>query len=71
MVRVLLAGVGPAVQGLDAHAPHQRAHVPAADLHGLAGQQIAQHARAGKRPLQMKLVEAAHQRQIGLTDRPD
>jgi hypothetical protein len=64
--RVLLARVGLAVQRLDAHAPHQRAHVPAADLDALQAQQVAQHAAAGKRVLQVQLVDAAHQRQLGL-----
>jgi hypothetical protein len=67
--RVLLARVGLAVQRLDAHAPHQRAHVPAADLDALQAQQVAQHAAARERVLQVQLVDAAHQRQLGLGDR--
>jgi hypothetical protein len=67
--RVLLARVGLAVQRLDAHAPHQRAHVPPADLDALQAQQVAQHAAAGERVLQVQLVDAAHQRQLGLGDR--
>jgi hypothetical protein len=66
---VLAARVGLAVQRLDAHAPHQRAHVPAADLDALQAQQVAQHAAAGKRVLQVHLVDAAHQRQLGLAHR--
>jgi hypothetical protein len=67
--RVLLARVGLAVQRLDAHAPHQRAHVPAADLDALQAQQVAQHAAARERVLQVQLVDAPHQRQLGLGDR--
>jgi hypothetical protein len=58
---VLLARVGLAVDRLDAYQPHQRAHVSAADL--------AQHAAAGKRPLKVQLVDAAHQFEVSFADR--
>jgi hypothetical protein len=44
--RVLLARVGLAVQRLDAHALHERAHMPAPDLEPLAVEHVAQHAAA-------------------------
>ena len=66
---VLLARVGLAVQRLDAHAPHQRAHVPPPHIDAPQAQQIAQHAAAGERVLQMQLVDAAHQRQLALGNR--
>ena len=66
--RVLLARVGLAVQRLDAHAPHQRGHVPAPDLEALAVEHVAQHAAAREGMLQVQLVDAPHQRQIGLAD---
>jgi hypothetical protein len=59
-----LARVGLAVQRLGAHAAHQRADVPAPDLHAFAAKQVAQHARAGERMLQVQLVEPAHERQV-------
>jgi hypothetical protein len=43
--------------------------VPAADLDALQAQEVAQHAAAGERVLQVQLVDAAHQRQLGLADR--
>ena len=58
-----------AVQRLDAHAPHLRAHVPPSDLHALQAQQIPQHAAAGIRVIQVKAVDAPHERQFRFRDR--
>ena len=41
----------------------------AADLEAPAGEEVAQHAAAGKRVLQVQLVDAPHQLQVGIADR--
>ncbi len=64
--RVLLARVGLAVQRLDAHALHQRGHVPAPDVEALAVEHVAQHAAAGEGMRQVERVDALHQPQVGL-----
>src|SRR5512135_310883 len=68
VARVLLARVWLAVQRLDAHAPHQRGHVLAADLEALAVEHVAQHPTARKRTLQVEHVDALHQPLVGLRD---
>ncbi len=64
--RVLLARVGLAVQRLDAHALHQRGHVPAPDVEALAVEHVAQHAAAREGMRQVDHVDALHQPLIGL-----
>lgn len=66
MRRVLLARIGLAVQHLDAHAQHQRAHMSPTDLDALQAQEVAQHAAVRERGFQVQLIDAAHQRQLGL-----
>ena len=44
--------------------------MPAADLAPLGSQQPSQHAGAGKRELQVQLVELVHDRKVGLRHRP-
>jgi hypothetical protein len=53
----------------DAHFAHQRADVLASDHYALSLEQAHQHARAGKRMLQVQLVDAAHERKIRGTQR--
>ena len=70
MAGLALAGAGLGRQGLDAHALHERADVAPADLHAFARELPAQHASAHEGVLQVQLVDAAHERLVGLTDRP-
>ena len=62
--------VGPAIDGLDRHLPHQHPDMPAADLQSLLPEQIAQPPVASKRVIQVQLVDAQHQPQVRLRDRP-
>src|SRR5690606_37908463 len=59
---------GLAIQRLNAHALHQRSHMTPANMHVLLPEHIAQHPGAGKRILQVQLVDAMHQGQVPLTD---
>jgi hypothetical protein len=58
-----------AVQRLDAHAPHQRAHVAPTDGDALQAQEVAQHPATRERVLQVQFVEPAHQGELGLVHR--
>lgn len=70
VTRVLLAGSRFPVQRFNAHAFHQRTYPSAADFHASPVHLIAQHACAHEWTLQMQLVQAAHQLQVGLRNRP-
>ena len=59
-----LRRVRPAIQRLDAHAPHHRRDAPAADLDRLPAQHVAQHPAARERAVQMQFVDAPHDRQV-------
>jgi hypothetical protein len=54
----------PAIQRLDAHPPHHRAHSLSADDDALATQQVTQHPAARERVVQMQRVDPAHDRQV-------
>jgi hypothetical protein len=56
-----LGRVGPAIQRLDAHAPHHRP----ADHDTLATQQVAQHPAARERVVQMQRIDPPHNRKLG------
>lgn len=73
MGRVLPARVRLAVKRLDAHAPHQRAHVAPADRDARPAQQIAQHPAAGERMLQVqsRLGERAFEKIVLQRQLPD
>jgi len=58
------AGVGFAVQRVDAHTGHHGAHLLAPDPVAFSPQQVRQHSGSGKRRGQMELVDPAHQREI-------
>ena len=62
-------GVGPAINGLDSHAPHQGSDMPATHHQALLPEQIAQHTATRKGIPQMELVDAPHLPQIGGCDR--
>ena len=70
MLGMLLGRLRLAVQGFDAHALHQRCHMLTRDLDVVLIQQIAQHARACVRHIQMLSIDAFHQIQIAIRDRP-
>src|SRR5438067_108801 len=57
--------VSSEVDLLDGHALHQRGDMPAADLHALGIQEIAQHPAAREREVEMQLVHPAHDGEIG------
>ncbi len=59
-----LAGAGLAIYGLNAHASHQRGHVPPPNRMAVSPQEVAQHPGASKRMVQMQLVDPAPQGQI-------
>ncbi len=58
------AGVGFAVEGFNTPLLHQRADVFASDRDLFQPEHAAQHARPGKRMLQMQLVDLPHQLKI-------
>lgn len=68
MFGVTSAGDPLAIQRLNAHASHQRPHVPTTNSITSCPQQIAQHAGSGKGILLMQPVDLAHQLQIQLAD---
>jgi len=63
--RLGLGRARTAIQRLYPHPPHQRLHVPTADLAPLGSQQAAQHPRAGEGELQMQLVDPPHDGEVG------
>ena len=67
--RVGLAGARLRAQGLYSIALHEPAHMTPANRQTVKPQHSAQHTRAHERVFQVQLVNAAHQRQIGLADR--
>ena len=64
-----LQRVRSAVNRLDAHALHHRAHGLAANLDAFATQQVAPHPAGGKRIIEMKCIHSAHDMQICLRHR--
>src|SRR3981189_1657757 len=66
----LVAGVGlggarTAIERLYPHPPHQRLHMPAADLAPLQSQQASQHTRTGEGILQVQPIQMPHDREVG------
>ena len=59
-----LGGVGPAIDGLDAHPPHQRCNVTATNCQALLPEQVAKHPATGEWVVQMQLIDAPHQPKI-------
>jgi hypothetical protein len=57
--------IGPPIQRLDAHPPHQSGHQFSSDGNPLRPQHVAQHAAAGERIIQMQLVDPPHDRKLG------
>lgn len=55
-----------AIEGLDAHALHQRGNVPPPDLEAFLHQPAPQHAAAREGKLHVQLVDPVHQLQIGI-----
>src|SRR6266508_2471146 len=64
-----LGGARTAIERLYPHPPHQRLHMPAADLAPLQSQQASQHTRTGEGILQVQPIETLHDRQIGVRHR--
>jgi hypothetical protein len=62
-------GLWPAIEGLDAHALHQRGNVQPADFEPLLDQQPLQHPAARKREFHVQLAGPVHQPQIGIRHR--
>src|ERR1022692_4771690 len=60
--------VWSAIESLDAHAPHQCAHVAATHFKTLMAEHVAQHAAASKRIVHVQLVDTPHQHQIDVRD---
>jgi hypothetical protein len=53
-----------AIERLYPHPPHQRLHMPAADLAPLQSQQASQHTRTGEGILQMQPIETLHDLEV-------
>src|SRR5712672_848024 len=53
-----------AIERLYLHPPHQRLHMPAADLAPLQSQQASQHTRTGEGILQMQPIETLHDLEV-------
>src|ERR1700730_3859351 len=60
-----LGGARAAIERLYPHPPHQRLHMPAADLAPLQSQQASQHTRTGERILQVQPIELPHDLEVG------
>jgi len=60
-----LGGTRTAIERLYPHPPHQRLHMPAADLAPLQSQQASQHTRTGERILQVQPIELPHDLEVG------
>ena len=60
-----LGGARMAIERLYPHPPHQRLHMPAADLAPLQTQQAAQHTRTGERILHVQPIEPLHDFEVG------
>jgi len=65
-----LAGARLGCQRLNAHFEHERSDVTPSRMDALARQLVAQHPCAHEGMLQVRLVELAHERQIGRADGP-
>src|ERR1700681_2892431 len=61
-----LGGARTPIERLYPHPPHQRLHMPAADLAPLQSQQASQHTRTGEGILQVQPIETLHDREIGV-----
>src|SRR6266478_3304180 len=60
-----LGGARMAIERLYPHPPHQRLHMPAADLAPLQSQQASQHTRTGEGVFQVQPIELPHDREVG------
>src|SRR5712675_2921758 len=60
-----LGGARTAIERLYPHPPHQRLHMPAADLAPLQSQQASQHTRTGEGVFQVQPIELPHDREVG------
>lgn len=65
VARFVLGGARTAIERLYPHPPHQRLHMPAADLAPLQSQQASRHTRAGEGELQVQLIQMPHDREVG------
>ena len=65
-----LGRVRPAIQRLNAHAPHHRPHHLPADDNTLAAQQIPQHPATREWVIQMQGIDPSHDRKLGRRHRP-
>src|SRR4030088_2713724 len=63
--RLGLGGARTAIERLYPHPPHQRLHMPAADLAPLQSQQASQHTRTGEGELQVQPIQMPHDREVG------
>lgn len=68
MSRLLLTGVGLAIQRRHTHPLHQGFDLLATDRDALVMQLIAQHSRPHERVFQMQFIQPPHQVQITLRD---
>ena len=60
-----LGGARTAIERLYPHPPHERLHMPAADLAPLQSQQASQHTRTGEGILQVQPIETLHDLEVG------
>src|SRR6266851_2393837 len=60
-----LGGPRTAIERLYPHPPHQRLHMPAADLAPLGSQQASQHTRTGEGELKVQPIQMPHDREVG------
>src|SRR5881396_1431746 len=70
VARFGLGGARTAIERLYPHPPHQRLHMPAADLAPLQSQQASQHTRTGEGELQVQPIQMPHDREVGGRHRP-
>jgi len=66
MRRVALGRPRPLIDGGDADASHERAHVLPPDRDAVGAQEIAQHPTAREGQLEVQRIEPTHQREVGL-----
>jgi len=60
-----LRGARTAIERLYPHPPHERLHMPAADLAPLQSQQASQHTRTGEGILQVQPIQTLHDLVVG------
>jgi hypothetical protein len=69
VLRVVRTGVlGLAVNGVDAHTPHERSDMATANVEALSVQLVAQHPRTHEGKVHVQFVDGVHQLEVNVVD---